>query len=225
MWGRNLSRIVWTTRNLYRSLWRRFICWCSLDVNPTPSPLKPLSCRLSECNHLVIRRVFHPFIHKDIIYEEHLNHNTVSWIGTVCSVVCPGWTRPIAASHSRPLHVIHRPQCVGSVNMHIRFSCVRSQRTSIVNSIVPSIKPILSADAQLLFSVAGEGLARLDISDNTTWWQHYLFSKLFCICISATSSCLICSFIFSVSTNLSVFVLFLFLYMEACWGHAYFQPW
>jgi hypothetical protein len=31
---------------------------------------------------------------------------------------------------------------------------------------VPSIKPT-SADAQLLFSVAGEGLARLDIGDNT----------------------------------------------------------
>jgi hypothetical protein len=33
---------------------------------------------------------------------------------------------------------------------------------------VPSIKPTLSADAQLIFSVVGEGLARLDTGDNTT---------------------------------------------------------
>jgi hypothetical protein len=32
---------------------------------------------------------------------------------------------------------------------------------------VSAIKPTLSADAQLLFSVAGEGLALLDIGDNT----------------------------------------------------------
>jgi hypothetical protein len=58
---------------------------------------------------------------------------------------------------------------VGSVNMPIRSSCVRSsQRTSVGNSAVPSIKPTLSADAQLLFSVAGEGLERLDAGDNNT---------------------------------------------------------
>jgi hypothetical protein len=33
---------------------------------------------------------------------------------------------------------------------------------------------------------------------------------------------LICSFIFFVSTDVSVFVLFLFLYISTCWGHAYF---
>jgi hypothetical protein len=32
-----------------------------------------------------------------------------SWIGTVCSVVSSGWTRPSAASHWSALHVIHRP--------------------------------------------------------------------------------------------------------------------
>jgi hypothetical protein len=52
-------------------------------------------------------------------------------------------------------------------------------------------------DAQLLFSVVGEGLARLDIGDNTT---------------SASP----CSFIFSVSTDVSVFILFLFLYISTC---------
>jgi hypothetical protein len=53
--------------------------------------------------------------------------------------------------------------------MPIRSSCVRSsQRTSIANFAVPLIKPTLSADAQLLFSVTTEGLARLDIGDNTT---------------------------------------------------------
>jgi hypothetical protein len=84
-----------------------------------------------------------------------------SWIGTVCSVVSSEWTRPSAASHWSPLHVIHRPQCVGSVNMLIRSSCVRSsQRTSVANSAVPSTKPT-SADAHLLFSVAGEGCDNL----------------------------------------------------------------
>jgi hypothetical protein len=33
---------------------------------------------------------------------------------------------------------------------------------------VSSIKPTLFADAQLLFNVAGEGFAQLDIGDNTT---------------------------------------------------------
>jgi hypothetical protein len=32
-----------------------------------------------------------------------------SWIGTVCSEVSSGWTRPSAALHWSPLHVIHRP--------------------------------------------------------------------------------------------------------------------
>jgi hypothetical protein len=36
---------------------------------------------------------------------------------------------------------------------------------------------------------------------------------------------LIWSFIFFVSIDVSVFVLFLFLYISTCWGHAYFQPW
>jgi hypothetical protein len=82
--------------------------------------------------------------------------------------------RPSAASHWSPLHVIHRPQSVGSINMPIRSSCVwSSQRSSVANSAVPSIKPT-SADAQLLFSVAGEELARLDIGDHTIYWQHHL---------------------------------------------------
>jgi hypothetical protein len=137
-----------------------------------------------------------------------------SWIGTVRSVVSSGWTRPSASSHWSPLHVIHRSQCVGSINMPIRSLCVRlSQRTFVANSAVPSIKPT-STDAQLLFNVAGEGLARLDIGDNTIWWQHHLCICMFCIRISATSSCLICSFIFSVSTDVSVFVLF--LYISTC---------
>jgi hypothetical protein len=38
----------------------------------------------------------------------------------------------------------------------------------VANSAVPSIKPT-SVDAQLLFNVVGEGLARLDIADNTIW--------------------------------------------------------
>jgi hypothetical protein len=53
--------------------------------------------------------------------------------------------------------------------MPIRYSCVRSsQRTSVTKAAVPSIKPTLSAEAQLLFSVAGEGIARLDTGDKTT---------------------------------------------------------
>jgi hypothetical protein len=59
---------------------------------------------------------------------------------------------------------------VGLVNMPVRSSCVRSsQRTSVTNSEVPLIKPTLSTDAQLLFSVAGEGFVQLDTGDNTTF--------------------------------------------------------
>jgi hypothetical protein len=79
------------------------------------------------------------------------------------------------------------------------------------------IKPILCANAQLLFSAAGKGLARLDNGDNTTWYPSpNMASKLFCI--SALSSSLISFFIFSLSIDVSVLVLFLFLflYMEAC---------
>jgi hypothetical protein len=39
IWGKNLYRTVWTIRNLYNSLWTRYTCWCSFDVNPTPYPL------------------------------------------------------------------------------------------------------------------------------------------------------------------------------------------
>jgi hypothetical protein len=50
----------------------------------------------------------------EIVYTVSTSTATQSsWIETVCSVVTSGWTRPSASSHWSPLHVIHRPQCVG----------------------------------------------------------------------------------------------------------------
>jgi hypothetical protein len=115
---------------------------------------------------------------------QHFDHNTVfmNQDRTLRSEVCSGWTTPIATSHSTLTHMIHRPQCVGSVNVPIRSSYVGSlECTSVKNSVVSLMKPTLSADAELLFGLTGEGPARLDTDDNTIWYPcATMESKSFC---------------------------------------------